>query len=336
MRVGIINAVRNHPGSPYPLTEVYEDYIGDALLAEQLGFDFTWYGEHHFTTDQWTPSPLMVAAAAAAKTDRIRIGTSVLCLPFHNPLRVAEDVAVLDVISRGRFDFGIGVGSQYEEYRTFGVPIGERFGRTWEAIAFIERCFSEEGTFSHAGRYYTFPDVTFTTKPVQQPVPVWVGAQGPQSITRTAERGYHMLAGGSQRYDEALRAAGRNPDDHFVAPMQQVALADTTDAAWEAAAEGLHYFINFYRLRRRLDGTLPSASDEITMEMIRGGGPGGGTGMFMAGTPDEVIERFTAIRDGAQGRVTHLPLGFRHAGMRTADVRRSMELFAKEIMPVLR
>jgi alkanesulfonate monooxygenase SsuD/methylene tetrahydromethanopterin reductase-like flavin-dependent oxidoreductase (luciferase family) len=198
------------------------------------------------------------------------------------------------IISGGRFDFGIGVGSQYEEYRTFGVPISERFGRTWEAIAFIDRCFAEEGAFSHKGRYYDFPDVTCTTKPVQRPAPVWIGAQCAQSVTRTAERGYHLLAGGAQRYDEALRSPGRDPDEYFIAPMQQVALATTTNDAWESAADGLHYFINFYQLRRRLDGTLPPPSEELTMEMIRGGGPGGGTGMFIVGTPDEVIEQFRA------------------------------------------
>src|SRR5579883_474327 len=102
MQIGIIMAIRNHPNHPYPLKEVYDDFIGDCVLAEKLGFDFAWFGEHHFTPDQWTPSPLMVAATVAGKTERIRLGTSVLCLPFHNPLRVAEDVAVLDIMSGGR------------------------------------------------------------------------------------------------------------------------------------------------------------------------------------------------------------------------------------------
>ena len=134
VKFGIANAIRNHPAQGLPLADVYRDYIGDAVLAEQLGFSFSWYGEHRMTPCQWTPSPLTVCAWVAAKTTTMRVGPQVLCLPFHNPLRVAEDVAVIDIMSNGRFDFGIGVGSQYEEFRTFGINPDERVGRTWEAI----------------------------------------------------------------------------------------------------------------------------------------------------------------------------------------------------------
>src|SRR5262245_50983362 len=223
VKIGIINAVRNHPSHPYALEDVYADYISDALLAEELGFDFAWYGEHHFTDCQWTPSPMLVMAAVAARTERLRVGLSVLCLPFHDPIRVAEDVAVLDIISRGRVDFGIGVGSQFEEYRTFKIPVQERFGRTWEAIELIQRCWDSTETFSFEGRYYHYPDITFTTRPVQKPVPVWVGALGPKQVTLTARKGFHLLAGdGSGNYDASLRAAGRNPEEYSIAPMQQV------------------------------------------------------------------------------------------------------------------
>ena len=337
MKIGIVQGVRNHPDRPYPLKEVYADYISDALLAEELGFDFSWYGEHHGRPCQWTPSPLVVTAAVAAKTTRIRVGTSVLCLPFHNPLRVAEDVAVIDIISGGRFDFGFGVGSQYEEFENFGIPPNERFGRTWEAIEFIERCFYGEEIFTHKGKYYEFRNVTFTTKPVQKRIPVWAGVMGPKNIARAAEKGYHLLARGSELYYPALRQAGRNPDDYFLAPMQHVAIAETTEQAWNVSLEGLHYFMNFYTLRKRLDGTVPSSSAEISRDMIRAGrhfvpGERGA----IVGTPTEVKERFLAIRDGALGRVTHLPLQVRHPGMKTEDVHRTMRLFAREIMPLLR
>jgi alkanesulfonate monooxygenase SsuD/methylene tetrahydromethanopterin reductase-like flavin-dependent oxidoreductase (luciferase family) len=337
MKVGIIQGVRNHPSKPYPLQQVYADYISDAVLAEELGFDFSWYGEHHGRPCQWTPSPLLVGAAVAAKTKRIRIGSSILCLPFHDPLRIAEDVAVLDVISGGRFDLGIGVGSQYEEFENFGIPSAEKNGRMWESIEFIERCFYGEDIFTHKGKYYEFPNITFTTKPVQKRVPVWAGVMGPKNVERAAEKGYHLLAGGSPQYDAALRRFGRNPDDYFVAPMLHLAIAETTDAAWDASLEGLHYFMNFYQLRKRLDGTIPPPSAEITREMIRAGktfvpGERGA----LVGTPKEVLKRFLEIRDGVEGRVTHLPMQVRHPGMRTEDVHRTMRLFAQEILPHLR
>jgi alkanesulfonate monooxygenase SsuD/methylene tetrahydromethanopterin reductase-like flavin-dependent oxidoreductase (luciferase family) len=337
MKVGIIQGVRNHPDKPYPLQQVYADYISDAILAEELGFDFSWYGEHHGRPCQWTPSPLVVAAAVAAKTSRLRIGTSILCLPFHNPLRIAEDVAVLDIISGGRFDLGIGVGSQFEEFENFGINSAEKNGRMWESIEFIERCFYETGMFSHKGKYYEFPNITFSTKPVQARVPVWAGVMGPKNVEHAAKNGYHLLAGGSQQYDEALRNAGRNPADYFVAPMLHLAIAKTTDEAWDAALDGLHYFMNFYALRKRLDGTVPPRSAEITKEMIREGRTfvPGEKGACV-GSPKDVLKRFLEIRDGAEGRVTHLPMQVRHPGMKTEDVHRTMKLFAKEILPKLR
>ncbi len=334
MKVGIINALRNHPSHPYPIKEVYDDYVSDAVLAEKLGFDFSWYGEHHFRPCQWTPSPIVVCAAVAAKTTKLRVGTSVLCLPFHNPLRVAEDVAVADILSGGRFDFGIGVGSQWEEFHTFGILPGEMNGRTWESIEIIERCFGDEKMFSHKGKYYDFPDVAFTTKPVQKPFPIWWGGFGPKNVAKAAQKGYHLLAGGPQ-YDIELKKAGRDPKDFGVAPMQMVSIAETNQKAWEVAIEGLHYFVNFYVLRKQLDGSMPPASAEVTRDMLRSGKvppPFGPT----VGTPTEVRDRLKGVGSGAFGRATHLPIAFRHAGMRTPDVHKAMELFAKEVLPALK
>lgn len=339
MKIGIINAVRNHPSHPYPLEDVYADFISDAVLAEELGFDFAWYGEHHFTACQWTPSPMLVMAAVAARTERLRVGVSVLCLPFHDPIRVAEDIAVLDIISRGRVDFGIGVGSQYEEYDTFTVPVQERFGRTWEAIELIQRCWTSTDTFSFEGKYYRYPNVTFTTKPVQQPVPIWVGALGPKQVALTAQKGFHLLAGdASGNYDTSLRAAGRTPDGYFIAPMQQVAIARTQEQAWEASADGLHYFANFYRLRRQLDGSMPPPSAELTRDMLAANlnKPGMGPGGALVGTPAQAIEYIQTLQRGAVGRLTHLPLGVRHAGMQTEDVHRTLRLLASEVLPAIR
>ena len=143
VQYALINGVRNHPDSAYALQDVYSDYISDAVLAEELGFTHTWYGEHHFRECQWTGSPMMVAAAVAARTERIRVGTSVVLLPFHDPIRVAEDAAIADILSNGRFDLGVGPGSQYEEFVTFGKNPAEMNQRSWEAVDWIQRAFTE-------------------------------------------------------------------------------------------------------------------------------------------------------------------------------------------------
>ena len=203
MQYALINGVRNHPDSAYALQDVYSDYISDAVLAEELGFTHTWYGEHHFRDCQWTGSPMMVATAVAARTERIRVGTSVVLLPFHDPIRVAEDAAIADILSNGRFDLGVGPGSQYEEVITFGKDPAEMNQRSWEMVDWIQRAFTEPGMFSHKGRFYDIPDMTFTTKPVQDPLPMWWGGMGPKNLARAAERGMNLIAPFNAGYDAA-------------------------------------------------------------------------------------------------------------------------------------
>ena len=333
MEFSLLNAVRNHPQSAYDLKDVYADYISDAVLAEELGFKGSFYGEHHFRECQWTGSSILVATAVAAKTQRLRVGTAVLLLPFHDPRRVAEDVAIADIISGGRFDLGIGPGSQYEEFRTFGVDPKEMHGRMWESIDWILRAFDENDEFSHRGRYYDIPEMTFTTKPVQQPVPVWSSAMAPRNQAKAAERGFNFIGPFNPNYDAALEAAGRDPSGVQVASMQMVCVADDADRAWEIAGPGLEYFVNFYNLRKDLQGK-PSESEPITEEMIRSGNAGFWSAAV--GTPDDVIAALTPYCTGQFGRITELAVAFRHPGMRNDETHRSMNLFAEHVMPALR
>jgi len=341
MKFGIANAIRNHPAKSYSITEVYKDYVDDARLAEELGFSFSWYGEHRMTPCQWTPSPLTVCAWVAAKTKTMRVGPQVLCLPFHNPLRVAEDVAVIDILSNGRFDFGVGVGSQYEEFNTFRLDPKERIGRTWEAIELIERCFKETDTFSFKGKYFDMPEITFTTKPVQRRMPIWWGGAGPKNLVKAAEHGYHLMAGGnletSKAYDDALVAAGEKPAEHFIGPMTFTCIADTEEEAWEASLEGIHYFINFYMLRRNLEGKWPGPEAEFTREKIRQSNLNLDAPWSLAvGSRDQVVRYFEKVRDGARGRITHLVCSPRHAGMTTAAAHRTLRYFASDVMPLFK
>jgi alkanesulfonate monooxygenase SsuD/methylene tetrahydromethanopterin reductase-like flavin-dependent oxidoreductase (luciferase family) len=173
MRLVVTMGIRNFPSDPRPLQDFYREHLEESVLAEELGFDNVWASEHHFAEDAWNPSPITFLAAVAAHTARIRVGTYVLLLPFHNPVRIAEDIAVLDNISGGRVDLPVGVGSAPEEFHTFGIPFNERLGRTFEALSIVKRCFAGE-EFSHKGKYYEFPNVRMTTTPVQKPgPPIW-------------------------------------------------------------------------------------------------------------------------------------------------------------------
>ena len=181
MDVGLAMTARNHPDSPRPLTEIYQEVLDEAVLGEQLGFHSWWLAEHHFAEDQHNPSQFPLLAAAATRTSTIRIGTYVLLLPLHNPIRVAEDAASVDILSNGRLDLAIGAGPMPNECAVFGIDPKESFGRTYEALEVIEKCFTDE-EFTHQGRYFTFRSVKMTTKPVQQPGPrIYLAALGEQA-----------------------------------------------------------------------------------------------------------------------------------------------------------
>ena len=332
MEFSLLNAVRNHPQSAYAEKDVYADYIGDALVAEEMGFVRSWYGEHHFRECQWTGSPIQVCTAVAARTEKLRVGTAVALLPFHDPIRIAEDVAVCDILSGGRFEFGIGPGSQFEEFRSFGVDPKEMNGRMWESIDWIRQAFAADGEFSHEGRYYDIPNMTFTTKPVQDPLPIWSSSMGPLNAKRSAERGFNFIGPGNFGYDAALAAAGRNPADHQIASMQVLHVSDSADQAWDEAGAGIEYFVNFYNLRKNLDGSQ-QGNPPITQEMLRSGNAG--FWRASVGTPEDVIAGLAPIAAGHLGRVTEIACAFRHAGMRNDVVRKSMKLFHEHVMPAL-
>ena len=238
MDVGFSLSIRRHPDEERTLAQIYEDNLQDVEYAEELGFTHVWNCEHHFAWDQWSPAQFPVLATIAARTSRIRMGTHLLVVPYHHPLRVAEDAAVLDILSGGRLELAIGAGSIGEEFRTFNVPPAERWGRMFESLQILRRCFTED-EFDHDGKYFTFPGVRMTTKPLQETLPIWVGASGPKGVKRVAREGYHVTGatafGMMELFDDELRANGRDPKDHGSMFIHVVHLAESWEQAWDEA-----------------------------------------------------------------------------------------------------
>lgn len=335
MDIGIIMGPRNHPDHPYPLAEVYQDYIEDVVRAERLGFDNAWVGEHRMTDCQWTPSPMTVLAAMATRTSEIRLGTSVLCLPFHHPLRAAEDVVALDILSNGRFNFGFGAGSQFEEFRTFQIDSKDRMSRTYESAAFIRKALSTDEEFDWEGKYYTIPKVRFTTRPVQEEIPFYAGAIGPTSVRKAGEYGYHLIANSNPGWTEGVAAGGHDQSKLKAQGLIAVVVAETEEKAWEASEEAVLYFSNFYILRRQLDGSQPDPSRALTKEDLinRKFSPASSVAV---GTPEQVLEQLSAVYKAQPAGQTGFAIQMRSPGMKTADVEKSMNLFAEHVMPELR
>jgi alkanesulfonate monooxygenase SsuD/methylene tetrahydromethanopterin reductase-like flavin-dependent oxidoreductase (luciferase family) len=341
MDVGITVAPRFLPSRPQPLAEVYREFIDDVVYAEQLGFDRVYATEHHFAPDGWSPSELPILANIAARTSTMRLGTALFLLPFHHPLRVAEDVATVDLLSNGRFEeFAVGAGSVQDEFDTFAIDSMERWGRLFEGLSIIRRCFSEQ-QFDHRGKYWQFPNVRMSTKPVLDPFPLWVGGYGPKLIERAGREGYHWQRQGHNPeleaiYQRGLEAGGHDPARALYrigSVAADMHVSDTTERAWEEAQAGIYWRQEFYRSRvwiswrdtGRVVPPLPPMQEMRDHPVFSSA---------VVGSPDDILKRLErTLKNSESDRAAWI---FRHAGMDTSIVRHSLDLFAREIMPELR
>jgi alkanesulfonate monooxygenase SsuD/methylene tetrahydromethanopterin reductase-like flavin-dependent oxidoreductase (luciferase family) len=344
MRFSIIGAPRQRYDLGETAAKAWWDWVEDALLAEQLGFDAVYTGEHHFCFASGNSSPLVLLTHVAARTERIRVGSSVICAPFHNPLRLAEDIAAVDIVSKGRFDLGIGVGSQWEEFQAFGIDPKERVGRTWEIVDIIERCLHAtdiDETFDWEGKYYNFPGVRWIMQPVQKRIPIFWGGFSPRNVARAAERGYHLIASDvTGTYARVMRENGRRAEDYLIGFVNRISIAKTREEAFDAVGEPCTWTSNQYALRPDLEGNRPPESARVSVDDIRRAWESGNYraafSVPIAGTVEDVTQHFLRIVRGEMGLITHVGLQVREPGTKTEDVHRTMTLFAEEVLPVLR
>ena len=334
MRVGTIIGFQNPAQWRVPWPELYESGLRFAEEAEALGLDEVWLTEHHFADDGYCPALLPVAAAIAARTTRIRIGTKVVLLPFHNPLRLAEDVAVVDVLSGGRFDLGVAAGYRHEEFAGFGIDRSERGARTREGIALLRQALTGEPV-DFEGRFFRHSGVRITPPPLQQPVPLWVGGRSERPLRRAATDGLHLqladfdveLCERDHRvYTEALRAAGRDPADYEVAAVASVFVDEDPERALALAGPHLRYQQAQYQRWFAEAGDRTSAPlDDEAGELPPG---------CLVGTPADVLEQIRAAH--ARVPFTHFSFWILAPGMAPDVATRSLRLFAAEVLPALR
>ena len=238
--------------------ELVDEQLAIMQAAEDFGFDSLWPAEHHFTEYGFCASPSLILAALARTTERIRLGTGVVVLPFHNPVRVAEDYAMLDLISNGRVELGVGRGYQPVEFDGFGVDQSRSTEMFDEAVEVIQRAWTEE-RFSFKGKHYQFDDVMVRPKPVQQPrPPMWMAAISESSFPKAGTMGMNLLCspvfGGSlersqhlvDAYREATVKAGHDPDQREIGALTMVYVGETVEKAREEfAGPVLWYFHHF-------------------------------------------------------------------------------------------
>ncbi|MEX2481300.1 MAG: LLM class flavin-dependent oxidoreductase [Gammaproteobacteria bacterium] len=339
MRFGLMYDFRN-PRRWYIEPPVFYRAMLDQMIeAEALGFDNVWLTEHHFTEDAYNPASLSMAAAVAAVTHKIRIGTFVLLLPFIHPVRAAEDVALADILSNGRFDLGVGQGYTHDEFNAFGIDRRERAPRLAEGIELMRRLFTEEGvTFD--GRFTRTQAMTLSPKPVQQPhPPLWVGARGPKAIRRAAELGAHLMTtlgpDPAPLYLETLQALGQDPAQFRIAQLRMVYCAPSEDEAWDDVAEHLFHVLGYYE--RVLGEAADVEGDNQPLPFRTPGeirGSAFADAAFMIGTPAQVKDKLARFADDFA--CTDFILSSHFAGLDPAKSGRSNALFAEQVMPDFR
>ena len=242
---------RNPASAKRSIADLYAATLEQIVYAEQLGFDDIWLSEHHFIADGYSPSMLPIGCAIAARTKRVRIGTSVLLLPLHDPVRVAEDAATLDIISNGRLELGLGVGYRVEEFTGFNIDAKERAGRMDEGIEIIQRLFAGE-RFTFKGKHYTYNDIQLHPGPVQTPPKLWIAGFSNVAVRRAARVGYGYIATGpispfANLYWEQLKKIGKDPTQHEIAGgYMWLLVARDPDKRWHEAKEHFAYQLNHY------------------------------------------------------------------------------------------
>jgi probable F420-dependent oxidoreductase len=239
---GVHYNFRNPPAWGRLWQDVYAETLDHIQCAEDLGFDDVWTTEHHFIDDGYSPSILILCAAIAARTKRVRIGTRVLLAPLYHPLRLAEDAATVDVLSGGRLILGLGLGYRNEEYAALGVPTRSRGLVLEETVAVLRQAWSPAGV-DFAGRILRYSSVSVTPKPVQQPIPIWIGGNSPAAALRAARTADGLLAGGELARTYAGELARRRPGEvsRSSIAVPWALIAEDPDATWDAIGEHVLY-----------------------------------------------------------------------------------------------
>lgn len=229
-----------------PLNSVYETAMERFAIMDQAGYDAVWLAEHHFSSFSVCPSVHMMGTMAAARTRRLRIGTAVSLAPFYNPLRLAEEVALLDVLSGGRVNWGAGRGFERSEFAAFGIPGEESAARFHETVEIVLKAWTSQRV-SHQGRFFHYDGVEVLPKPLQTPhPPVWLAASSIPAIEWAAGQGHSILMDPHssradlirkrRHYGAKLAEAGYSDAGRTI-PMARLVAVDDTDEKAHAVAQ---------------------------------------------------------------------------------------------------
>lgn len=334
LRFGMMYDFRNPAQWQRAYTDIYSETLEQIAWADQAGYDNVWLSEHHLCDDGYAPSVLPIAAAIAARTRRIRIGTAVMLLPLHNPIRVAEDAATVDVISGGRFELGVGVGYRVGEFESFAVPKAERGRRTSESLEIIRRLLDGE-TLTYKGKYFDIYNARIAPPPVQRPrLPIWAGGFTPPAVQRAARDADGFLAVGGPspelfaQYVAALQALGKPTTNLRVAGGHWYLIpSDDPEKTWQEAAPHVLHQMNVYGQWFVESGMpmLPHIRDTAHLREL---------GILTVVDVDTCIAMIKAM--AAAVPLTHYYTMVLPPGLPPSWIQPHLELFANKVIPAFR
>jgi len=332
-------SLQSPPFSPRAHKDLYAEMLDEISMADEMGFDSAWLTEHHFLKDGYCPSSMVTAAAIAARTKKIRIGTGVLLMPLHDPVRVAEDAAVVDLISGGRLILGIGLGYRPEEFAGFGRSLKERRGRMEESLEILNSSWRDE-SFTFDGKYHKLENINVTPKPVQKPIPIWIGAFTEPAIRRAARIGAPLFVPAIgiipivkylfDMHSSLLKEYGKNPDDFEKPLVREMYISDTkSEKIWEKIKENVTYTAKGYAswgsMVDRTGNLLSDPDDPILYDIARE--------QSIIGTPEECIDTIKRYKDELP--VNNLICRFKFPGISHDEAVRSMKLFVEKVLPAV-
>jgi probable F420-dependent oxidoreductase len=335
IQLALYSSIANPPHGEH-LERCVDETIAEAELAESCGFDAMFFGEHHQDRDGFLPSPLIVCTAVAARTTRLKVGTSVILLPLYHPIHLAEDVATLDIVSHGRAILGVGLGYQPADFNMFNVPRAERVGRFEEGVEIIRRCWTGE-RFSFPGTYFQIDDVQMLPRPLQRPAPpLWIGGWAPAAVRRAGHLGDAWVGGPSmalaemkqltETYREAAAAAGREPR---VILMRDAWVASSREEAERIYGPEVMTAYQYYWRNQALAFQNIDSEAAFTLANLA-------EDRLILGDPDECVQQLHRWSE-ALG-TTYVMMRLRHAhsgGPPHNEIMKAIELFGSHVVPQL-
>ena len=335
MKLGIYSSIASPPRGEN-LDRCVDEVIAEAQLAEEAGFDSCFFGEHHQDKDGFLPSPLIMATAVAARTQTLRVGTSVILLPLHHPVKVAEDVVTLDIVSKGRITLGVGIGYQAADFDAFDIPIEERVGRLEEGVEIIRRCWKGE-PFSYYGNHYRLDNVHIRPAPYQKPgPPLWIG-----SSVRPGARRAGALADGFvstpstslkttvslvNEYRTAAAEAGHQPQ---VVLMRDAWVASSRAEANRIYGPEVMDAYKYYWRNGLPDFKSIESEEELNLDRVA-------HDRLILGDPEECVADFHRWSEATGADYFLLRLRHAHSGGPPhREIMKSISLFGDRVIPYL-